>query len=253
MRWWMTFPMTIIDTVFKAMQTAMPDKVIAGHHADLGVGMLNGISPRDGRFFLTSVGPSGGGWGAKMTEDGMSGTVCMNDGDTHNHPVEQLEAKYPILFERHSLREDSGGAGRFRGGLGTEQLVVARAPLNFNIQVDRMHCAPWGLDGGGPGKGNQVALRLDGKMMEDFPNAKVLSRRLKKDDAFVIRTGGGGGYGAAFERDPAKVADDVRQGYVTAENARKLYGVALDVLGKVDPAKTAALRRAPGKKGDKIQ
>lgn len=242
MRWWMTFPMTIIDTVFKAMQPAMPDKVIAGHHADLGVGMLNGIAPRDGRFFLTSVGPSGGGWGAKMTEDGMSGTVCMNDGDTHNHPVEQLEAKYPILFQRHSLREDSGGAGRYRGGLGTEQFVVARAPLNFNIQVDRMHCAPWGLAGGGPGMGNVVALRLDGKMVEDFPNAKVLSRRLKKDDAFVIRTGGGGGYGPAFTRDPAKVADDVRQGYVSVENARKLYGVVLDASGGVDEAGTRAAR-----------
>ena len=122
MRWWMTFPMTIVDTVFKAMLPAMRDKVIGGHHADLGIAMINGISPRDGRFYMSSVGPSGGGWGAKHNEDGMSATVCMNDGDTHNNPVEQMEAKFPLLYEKHALRQDSGGAGRFRGGLGTEQI-----------------------------------------------------------------------------------------------------------------------------------
>ena len=81
----------------------------------------------------------------------MSATVCLNDGDTHNSPVEQMEAKYPVLFERHALREDSGGAGRFRGGLGTEQIIQARAPLTVNLQIDRVHCRPWGLAGGGEG------------------------------------------------------------------------------------------------------
>jgi len=228
MRWWMTFPMTVVDTVFKAMERALPDRTIAAHHADLCVALMNGISPKDGRFFIAGIGPLGGGFGAKLNEDGVSATVCMNDGDTHNHPVEQMEAKYPLLFERHALREDSGGAGRFRGGLGTEQVVQARSPININVQVDRVHCRPWGLAGGGAGAGNQVTLRIGGKEITDLPNAKVLMKRLNAGDAITVRAGGGGGFGAAYERDPRRVAEDVRQGYVSVAAAAEIYGVVVD-------------------------
>jgi len=228
MRWWMTFPMTVVDTVFKAMERGVPERTIAAHHADLCVALINGISPKDGRLFLAGIGPLGGGFGAKRSEDGVSATVCMNDGDTHNHPVEQMEAKYPLLFERHALREDSGGAGRYRGGLGTEQLVQARAPINLNVQVDRVHCAPWGLAGGTSGAGNQVTLRIDGKEVTDLPNAKVLMMRLKPGDAVAVRAGGGGGFGPPYERNPQRVVHDVRQGYVSLRAARELYGVVLD-------------------------
>ena len=242
MRWWMTFPMTIVDTVFKAMEQAVPERTIAAHHADLVVGTFNGISPKDGRLFLGFAGPSGGGWGAKKTEDGMSAVVCMNDGDTHNSPVEQMEAKYPVLYERHALREDSGGAGRYRGGLGTEQVVMARAPITMNVQVDRVHCPPWGLDGGKEGLGNQVTIRIDGKEITDYPNSKLFTKRLKKGDAFILRTGGGGGFGAPRERDPERVAHDVRQGYVSREAARSGYAVELALDGGVDEAGTKRLR-----------
>jgi len=243
MRWWMTFPMTVVDTIFKAMARGVPERVIAAHHADLLVCLINGISPKDGRFFLGGVGPSGGGWGAKHNEDGMSATVCMNDGDTHNHPIEQMEAKYPLLFERHCLREDSGGAGRYRGGLGTEQVVRARSTITMNVQVDRMHCPPWGLDGGRPGAGNQVTLRLAGVEKADLPNSKVLTQRLQEGDAFTLRAGGGGGFGPPHERDPQKVAHDVRQGYVSLRAAADLYGVALDETTlEVDEPATTRLR-----------
>lgn len=241
MRWWMTFPMTVIDTVFKAMERAIPEQTIAGHHADLVVALMNGISPRDGRLYLCGAGPMGGGWGAKHNEDGMCATVCLNDGDTHNAPCEQTEVKYPVLIERHALRENSGGAGRFRGGLGVEKVVQARAPMTINMQIDRMHCRPWGLDGGSPGFGNEVALRVDGKD-EAFPNAKVFSRRLKPGDAFTIRSGGGGGFGRPHERDPERVAHDVRQGYVSPRLARELYGVVLLDNGSVDRDATRRLR-----------
>jgi len=242
MRWWMTFPMTVVDTVFKAMERAIPERTIAAHHADLGVCLMHGLAPKDGRFFLASGGPLGGGWGAKHNEDGVSATVCMNDGDTHNSPCEQVEAKYPILFERHALRPDSGGAGRHRGGLGCEQVIRARAPITVNVQIDRVHCAPWGLAGGGEGLGNQIALRLAGKEIPDLPNAKVLSQRLMPGDAITLRAGGGGGFGPPHERDPEQVAHDVRQGYVSADVARAKYGVALDAGGNVDKPGTAALR-----------
>lgn len=94
-----------------------------------------------------------------------------------------------------------------------------------------MHCRPWGLDGGGEGYGNEVGLRIDGKEIADLPNAKVLTQRLKPGDAFTVRAGGGGGFGPPRERDPEKVAHDVRQGYVSAKAARELYGVKIDNSG----------------------
>jgi N-methylhydantoinase B len=245
MRWWMTFPMTVIDTVLKAMERAVPERTIAGHHADLVVALMSGIHPRDARLWIAGAGPMGGGWGAKLAEDGMSATVCLNDGDTHNAPCEQMEAKYPLLFERHALREDSCGAGRHRGGLGTEQVIQARSPLMVNIQVDRMHCRPWGLAGGHSGMGNEVALRIDGRAAADLPNAKVLTRHLKPGDAFTLRAGGGGGFGPPQERNPARVAEDVRQGYVSVRVAREIYRVALTEQGTVDAAETERLRREP--------
>lgn len=241
MRWWMTFPMTVVDTVFKALAPAIAERTIAAHHADLVIAFMHGVAPSDGRFFIGFIGPSGGGWGAKWNEDGMNGVVCSNDGDTHNSPCEQLEAKYPIMIERHALREDSGGAGRQRGGLGTEVVVRARAPITVDVQAERMHCPPWGLAGARAGFGNQVTVRLDGEEMINA-NAKVRNQRLKKGDALILRAGGGGGFGPPEKRDAAKVADDVRQGYVSREAARELYKVETTPDGMLDKERTRALR-----------
>jgi N-methylhydantoinase B len=251
MRWWMTYPMTIVDTIFKALAPAIPGRVIAGHHADLLASSFHGINNRTSEFFIGSFGPLGGGWGAKMTEDGVSGTVCINDGDTHNSPNEQAEFKFPIVVERYALVADSGGAGRRRGGLGVERVVRARTNIVVNNQSERAHCRPWGLAGGGDGTGNAVELRIGGKWKTDFPNAKVLVAQLKPGDAFKIRSGGGGGYGSPLERPIAQVAHDVRQGYVTVKAAAELYGVVIDQeTFAVDQAATDKLRAALRAKHD---
>ena len=228
MRWWMTFPMTIVDTVFKALAPAVPERTIAGHHADLIIGFFNGVNPRTSEFYIAFIGPTGGGWGAKRNEDGNSATICMNDGDTHNSPVEQLEAKFPVLFEGHSLRPDSCGAGRHRGGLGIENIVQARAALTLNAQIDRVHCAPWGLEGGLDAVGNSVSLRRDGAWRHDFSNAKVLTQRLMPGDAFSLKSGGGGGFGSPLERPIVDVAADLHQGYIRPDAALRDYGVVCD-------------------------
>jgi N-methylhydantoinase B len=242
MRWWMTFPMTIVDTVFKALTPAIPERTIAGHHADLVCGMLNGINPMTNEFYIAFIGPTGGGWGAKQSQDGVSATVCINDGDTHNSPAEQLETKYPLLIESYTLREDSGGAGEYRGGLGCENTVQARADLMLNAQVERMHCKPWGLNGGMEADGNAVVLRANGIWKEDYPNAKLLTARIKEGDAFAIRSGGGGGFGDPHLRPAETVANDVRQGYVSAESAERDYGVICDTAGTLDVAATEKAR-----------
>jgi N-methylhydantoinase B len=244
MRLWMTYPMTVVDTVFKALAPAIPDRVIAGHHADLLTSPFHGVNPRTSEFFIANWGPLGGGWGAKRSEDGVSATVCMNDGDTHNSPIEQAEAKYPVLVEHYRLAQGSGGAGRHRGGLGIDRVVRARTPMTVNTQVDRAHCRPWGLEGGLDGAGNQVSIRLGGKWKEDFPNAKVLVAHLKGGDAYRMRSGGGGGYGSPYERPTAAVAEDVRQAYVSDKEAKTLYGVVVDpVTCRVDEKATRQLRQ----------
>ena len=249
MRQWMTYPMTIIDTVFKAMAPVMKDQVIAGHHADLISCNVNGINPKTGRLFLGGLGPQGGGWGAKRDEDGVSATVCLNDGDTHNAPVEQVETKTPLYIERHALVPDSGGAGRRRGGLGIAKHISCRAPINVNSQIERMHCRPWGLEGGLSGNGNTIRLRRKGDV-QALPSAKVFHARLEAGDAALVHSGGGGGFGNPWEREIELVVEDVRQGYVSAGAAEKLYGVKIDAATlKVDDAATKALRTRMAKDG----
>ena len=245
MRSWMTFPMTIVDAVFKALAPAIPERVAAGHHADLVMGRMNGIDPRGNTLFIGAIGPTGGGWGAKHNEDGMPATVCLNDGDTHNSPSELMEVNYPIVIERHALIPDSGGAGRHRGGLGIEYSVRARSPLIFNSQADRANCEPWGLEGGRAGRGNRIGLRVKGERGPEFANAKLFWKRIEADDAFIVNSGGGGGFGSPLERPAETVLDDVRQGYVSPEAARALYGVAIDPdTLELDARATARLRAA---------
>jgi N-methylhydantoinase B len=203
---------------------------------------IHGLSAKDGRLFIVGIGPLGGGWGAKMTEDGVSATVCMNDGDTHNSPTEQLESKYPVLVERYCLRPDSAGAGRNRGGLGAEMVVQALTPFAVTTRIDRMHCKPWGLHGGKDAAGNSIGLRKAGQWETDMPNAKVFGVRLRHGDAYMMQSGGGGGFGSPLERDPALVAYDVQEGYVSMAAARSDYGVVVSETGVLDVAATETLR-----------
>ena len=156
------------------------------------------------------------------------------------------------MVECYSLIPDSGGAGKHRGGLGLERVTRARAPMTFGSQIERAHCKPWGLAGGGEATGNEVALQINGQWKEDFPNAKVLIAPIKPGESFRLRSGGGGGYGPAWERDLAAVQNDVKQGYVSVAAAAELYGVVVDpVTFAVDrtasDARRAALRTEAAK------
>ncbi len=250
MRWWMTYPMTIVDTIFKALAPAVPTRVIAGHHADLVIAMVNGVQPKTGQFYVYLGGLIGGGWGAKHNEDGMSATIAINDGDTHNSPSEQAEAKYPVIIERYALRDDSGGAGKHRGGLGTEQVVHALEDIMFNAQIERVDCRPWGLFNGLSALGNEVSLRRNGEEETRFPTGKLLAQRLRKGDVYTLRSGGGGGYGSPLDRKLEDVERDVRQGYVSMEAARAHYGVEIDrATGLADRKRTTILRQMMRQQG----
>ncbi len=245
MRVWMTIPMTVIDTIFKALAPVIPDRVIAGHHADLGMAMFHGLDMKERRLFIGSSGPLGGGWGAKHNEDGMSATVCLNDGDTHTTPVELTENRFPMLVRNHALIADSCGAGKNRGGLGIEYTVEALSDFNLTTRGERSHCPPWGLNGGLAATGNEVGIQLDGEWQENLPNAKVAAVNLRPGDAYRMRSGGGGGFGAPYLREVEAVLGDVRQGYVSIDAAADLYGVIVD--GATLEADLAATRSARAK------
>jgi len=252
MQRWMTYPMTVVDTILKALAPAIPDRVIAAHHADLMTVMINGRMPDDGRLFLFLGGLTGGGWGATPHGDGQSATICINDGDTHNSPVEQAEAKYPILIENYALRDDSGGAGRWQGGLGTEKTVRALSEFNFNANVERVFCRPWGLFGGHPGSGNEVTVRSGGR--EVHPGSgKFNGRVLKQGDAYILRSGGGGGYGSPLERPVDRIQHDVDEGYISRRRAEGCYGVVFDErTGRIDAASTLGSRATLAARGPMI-
>ena len=241
----------ILDTIFKALAPACPERVIAGHHADLAsAGTYGYIDPETGRIFVGrygGAGLAGGGWGAKKGEDGMHATVCINDGDTHNSPVEAAEAKAPVLLVQCALRQDSGGAGRWRGGLGVIQEVRVLTSVMFDSRVERTLCPPWGLHGGKDALPNRVSVvRKDGAL-EQFSTGKVNPLRLDQGDGYAVATGGGGGFGDPLERPAEQVLQDVTSGYVSVEAARRDYGVVIKAQNRhyaLDVEATEALRRA---------
>jgi N-methylhydantoinase B len=227
-RKWMTVPMTVADTIFRAMAPAIPDRVAAGHHADLLSVTMFGLHPRTGRFYTTSFGSVGGGWGAKHDSDGSCSTYCLNDGDSHNRPVEVLENRYPLIIDAYALRTDSGGAGRWRGGLGAVRAIRPLGPARFNAGIERTQCAPWGLFGGRDAQPNRIwVVRRDGQEV-GFPSGKVDSLQLEAGDVAWIAAGGGGGFGDPLLRPVADVVRDVVAGYVSPEAAERGYGVRVD-------------------------
>ena len=193
-RVWMTVPMTVCDTLFRALAPACPERTIAGHYADLCTVNPHGFDPETGRFFWSHIGHPGGGWGAKHDEDGMNATVCLNDGDTHNAPVEATEAKNPIIVEHRALRADSGGAGKFRGGLGVSNEVRMRRPATIHAHVERTICAPWGLNGGKDALANRIFITHEDGNVKRFPTGKINPTEIDKGDGFTVETAGGGGF-----------------------------------------------------------
>tara|TARA_R110002126_G_scaffold7351_34_gene36189 strand:- start:4897 stop:6645 length:1749 start_codon:yes stop_codon:yes gene_type:complete len=177
-----------------------------------------------------------GGTGARPGMDGLSATAFPSG--VKNVPVEVTEAISPLIVWRKEYRQDSGGAGTYRGGLGQvmELSLLEDAPFAFSALFDRIDYPPRGRDSGSDGAGGTIRLasgaRLNGKGTQTIPSGERV----------VIEMPGGGGLGAATQRDPASVAADLRAGLVSAAAGRAIYGVVLNADGDVDEAATDALR-----------
>lgn len=223
---WSTPIPTVIDTIFKALAPAIPDRIPAAHLGVLGgVIVFFGYDPRKGKnFVVQSI--EGGGWGGRPFEDGESASVSVCQGDVRNAPIENIELKCPVIIEERVLRQDSGGAGKYRGGLGLDTRVSNLVDGRWNmIQSGRRRCPPWGLYGGRDGDTSDYLLRLPGQ--DEWESVNVALHPVPKDTRVIIRTAGGGGWGNPLERDPEKVLKDVVEGFISAEAAMKEYGVVL--------------------------
>tara|TARA_Y100000588_G_scaffold206201_1_gene220037 strand:+ start:657 stop:2339 length:1683 start_codon:yes stop_codon:yes gene_type:complete len=210
-----------IDVVLGALSKALPDKVIAAANGANTTAVFSGVDPRTDKpyVYLETL---GGGMGARPEKDGKDG-VQVHITNTSNLPVEAIEQEYPLRVEEYSLVQDSGGAGRFRGGMGLRRVITpVKHKCVFNGAGERFRYQPWGLFGGKAGGSGQFILRDgDGERRLDDKPDKV---QIDDDDRIVIETPGAGGYGAPKERSPEAVELDFRSGKFTATYIDENFG-----------------------------
>ena len=197
-----------------------------------------------GKRFLLSDGV-GVGYGARPFADGTDAVYFVAQ---ENYPAEFMELGYPVRIREYGLHRDSGGAGARRGGCGVvrEYEVLAEA-AQVAIRIDSVVNPPWGVAGGRDGGSGRLVLN------PGRPGERVLpplsdGTRLVRGDVLRLETGGGGGSGHPYDRDPALVLEDVAGGFVSPAAAEAEYGVVI-TDGAVDAAGTAALRATRGPTG----
>src|SRR5919106_2209253 len=223
------FP-TVIDCIIKALEPALPERVTGAHFGTFSSLSFAGKRTDTGAVFKAN--DSGhGGWGACATHDGAGPFRTMAHGDTRLIPIELQESMYPYRVEELRLREDSGGPGMWRGGLGFEKQYIVLAPCKLWVNFDRIGCPPWGVQDGKAAKSGHVLIYKQGK-----PQGELLYKTegcpLRAGDRVRMSTGGGGGYGDPRKRPVELVERDVIRGFVSHESALADYGVAFDDQGK---------------------
>ena len=212
--------MQATEAVLNAVAEAMPEAVCACSGGDLCAALWYGVREDTGEFWGDGS-PHPVGQGASIHGDGQSARLHHIEAATRFAPLEVWEAKNPWLMEVCELAPDSGGPGRNRGGLGPDMAFRFLEDAFAISTIERSKNAPWGLEGGGEGRPNSGELRLpDGTVK---PIAKATGLALPKGSVFVFHCGGGGGYGPPSDRPTEKVLEDLREGYITEEHARRHY------------------------------
>lgn len=230
------------DLMMKALAPHIPERLPAGHFLSVCGTILGGYNDRKKQAYAL-VEPQPGGWGATATHDGPNGQFCLGDGETLNMSSEVIEARYPIRVEQYGLNTEAGvGAGKYRGGFGIlKDYRVLSREAKFTASFGRAKFPPWGLLGGGRGTCNRVSVLSAAAPPES--RGKIAARELRRGDLVRLATGGGGGFGCAFERDAKDVQADVRNELLTIDEAQQLYAVVLNRQTlEVDQAATLALR-----------
>lgn len=227
----------IANVLLGAFAQAIPDQVPAAGNGQLAALTFAG-NKDDAAWIYGETGA--GGDGARPTKDGLD---CLETDVTNcmNTPAEATEMEYPLRVWKYDLWEDSGGSGRYRGGLGThKQFEILDDDVTLTHRRDRHDFQPWGLAGGNAAPTCKTIISHDDGGEESIPS-KVI-KQLDSHDTVDVYTTGGGGYGSPSERPAEKVAQDVRDEKVSAAVAEKEYGVVIEDDGTVDEAATANRR-----------
>ena len=230
----------VFDCVLGALAQAIPERMPAAGSGQGSILLVSVPDAASGETKVSVVQPLCGGSGGRPTKDGTDG-VDTAMGYLKNIPVESIESDMPILITRYSLREGSGGPGRWRGGVGVEMgfKVLGTQATITSRGMERYRFAPWGRDGGAPGTTGQTNVDPGRPSGADIGKIDVLT--LDPGQELLIKTQGGGGFGSPFERDPDDVLCDVDSGLVSLASAERDYGVVIRA-GAVDQAATGSLR-----------
>jgi N-methylhydantoinase B len=227
----------VVDVMFGALAQIVPDIIPAAGEGGNTVVCLGGRHADNHPFILVDM--ISGAWGGRPDQDGID-AITNPSQNLSNTPVEVLERQHPVRIEEYGFVADSGGPGRFRGGLGLRRsyrLLADEAVLQ--LRADRLRFAPYGLNGGEVG-GRAANWLGEGKAMRAIPGK--VTTIMRRGELLTHHQAGGGGHGDPFTRAPEAVARDVWNGKVTVAAARAHYGVAVDASGVLDPAETAKLR-----------
>jgi N-methylhydantoinase B len=226
--------------IFGAFVQAAPDRLPSSPASGGPIMNVNTIDNRTGRRVMAAIGAISGGAGGSPRGDGTEGSGA-NASFLKNTPVEINEAEVPFKILRYGLTQDSGGAGKYRGGNALEMIFQAHAP-NTRVTArnrDRSRFSSWGVLGGRAGSHSRFILNPGTNQEVDLGNVDILN--IGPGDVVHIGSGGSGGWGDPLERDPAAVLQDVQRGFVSLKKAGESYGVVLTPSG-VDEAATARLR-----------
>ena len=216
---------TILELVNRALYRVLPERIPACSGGDvIGEGFF-GIDPKTGNYWGT-ITPSIIGQGADFSSDGDSYVMFHAAGASQNVPSEILESTFPLFVENVELIQDSGGAGKNRGGLGSRLQLRLLAQATFYSFIEKSKSPHWGFDGGKDGLRNYALIQSQER--GEFEVLKTSGVQLTEGDKVIVTAGGGGGYGNPFERDIEKARQDVINGYVSAEQAKQDYGVVIN-------------------------
>jgi N-methylhydantoinase B len=213
----------LYDLIWRALAQVMPDRLPAGNFASICGTLFGGVHPDTGRQY-SIIEPELGGWGGSSTEDGNPAVFSGFHGETYNCPAEINEARNGLIVERMSFHNEDGGEGKHRGGKGVcIEYRIRSDDAWFTAAYTRSKFPPWPLKGGRPGSPNYLEiLRKDGSR-ERYSVAPGLT--LQAGEVIRIMTGTGAGWGDPMERDLELVRDDLKNGYITQEQADKYYGL----------------------------
>ncbi|MFQ6102559.1 MAG: hydantoinase B/oxoprolinase family protein, partial [Anaerolineae bacterium] len=211
------------DLIWRCLAQHMPDLLPAGGFASVCGTLFGGIHPDTGRPYAV-IEPELGGWGGSPTSDGNSGQFSALHGETYNCPAEVAEARYGVTVDYLSFHDEDGGAGFHRGGKGVRIDYRIRSDNAWlTVAYTRDKNPPWPLKGGQPGSPNHILIRRANGETERHAVTSGLT--LNTDDVIQVMTGTGAGWGDPMERPLELVKQDLKNGYITLEQANKYYGL----------------------------